>query len=118
MSPFGSRRRRKFMFTQLSPAARTRGFVARLAAASITLLIAASPLAAAPTWSVLPDFTGPVTPTSQIRSMRGLALSGDDAKLYAGFIQGSTSSGVRKIDSLAGTVDATVTIASNRQPKA
>jgi hypothetical protein len=63
-----------------------------------------------PYWSVKSTFTGTVSPTSQMRSLRGLSLSADETKLYAGFIQGSGSSGMRKIDVATGATDTQLTI--------
>jgi hypothetical protein len=103
---------------EIVPSFRARGLLAFIVALSATTLTATSSVTASPTWSVLSDFTATSTPTSQMRSMRGLALSSDDSKLFAGFIQGTSSSGLRKIDSTTGGVDSTVTIAASRQPNA
>src|ERR1043166_4400130 len=84
-----------------------------------TILIAV-PMAAqaAVTWTTLADYSGTSSPSSTARSLRGLALSNDDLKLYVGFIQGTSSSAVRKVDALSGATDVTSTIAGSREPKA
>jgi hypothetical protein len=81
---------------------------------------------AAVTWQVQSDYRGTSSPASQARSLRGLALSDDDSSIYTGFIQGTSSSAVRKLSSgiIAGTIapgdpdiQGEATIASSRQPK-
>lgn len=69
-------------------------------------------------WSVLTSFSGTSSPTSEARSMRSLALSSDDSVAYVGFLQGTSSSAIRKIDATTGAVLGSLTIASSRQPKA
>ncbi len=52
------------------------------------------------TWEVQSDYFGAQGGSiSQVRSLRGLALSGDGASIYGGFIQGSTSGGIRQVPS-------------------
>jgi len=53
------------------------------------------------TWTVLADFQGTKNP-SQPRSIRGLALTSDDSAIYAGFIQGTSSSAIRYVDTADG----------------
>src|SRR4051812_6452317 len=89
----------------------------RACSCALSLLIT-SAAPAAITWSLETDFTGTSSPSSTARSLRGLALSDDDTKLYGGFIQGTTSSAVKRIDVSGTLVDASSTIASSRQPKA
>src|SRR4051794_25368442 len=43
------------------------------------------------------DFFGTRDTSSQPRSLRGLALSGDDLHIYGGFIQGTTSAAIREV---------------------
>lgn len=45
------------------------------------------------------DYFGTRDGVSQPRSLRGLALSGDDSDLYVGFIQGTSSSTIRRVSS-------------------
>ncbi|MEY2410597.1 MAG: hypothetical protein QOF48_3267, partial [Verrucomicrobiota bacterium] len=68
-------------------------------------------------WTVRSDFSGTTIP-SQPRSLRGLALSKNGAHVFAGMIQGSDSSSIRKLDAATGSVLATVLIGDSRQPKA
>jgi hypothetical protein len=56
-------------------------------------------LLAALTWEVQSDYFGTQLPASQPRSLRGLALSGDESSIYGGFTQGSTSRAIRKVSS-------------------
>ncbi|WP_254507681.1 beta strand repeat-containing protein [Anatilimnocola floriformis] len=51
------------------------------------------------TWGVQSDFFGTQDVISQPRSLRGLALSSDDQHLYAGFINGSSTSAIREVSS-------------------
>src|SRR4051812_814497 len=88
-----------------------RGLIAACSCA-LAVVVTASSASAAITWSVETDFTATSTPTSQARSLRGLALSDDETKLYGGFIQGTTSSAVKRIDVATGLVDTSLTIAS------
>jgi hypothetical protein len=94
-----------------------RGFIAACSCA-LALFISGSGASAAITWAVESDFSATSTPTSQARSLRGLALSDDETKLFGGFIQGTSSSAVKRIDVASGGVDTSLTIANSRQPNA
>jgi hypothetical protein len=49
------------------------------------------------TWQVQSDFFGTRDGVSEPRSLRGLALTADNQNLYAGFIQGTSSSAIREV---------------------
>jgi Ca2+-binding RTX toxin-like protein len=51
------------------------------------------------TWQVQSDYFGTRDGVSEPRSLRGLALSADDAHLYGGFIQGTDSAAIREVSS-------------------
>lgn len=63
-------------------------------------------VSAAVTWQVQSDYRGTRDSVSQPRSLRGLALSPDDTSIYGGFIQGTSSSVIRKVSSsvISGTI--------------
>lgn len=50
------------------------------------------------TWQVQSDYFGTRDGVSQARSLRGLALTSDGESVYGGFIQGTSSWGIRKVD--------------------
>ncbi|WP_020468704.1 right-handed parallel beta-helix repeat-containing protein [Zavarzinella formosa] len=50
------------------------------------------------TWQVQSDYFGTRDGVSQARSLRGIALSEDGTSVYGGFIQGTTSWGVREVN--------------------
>src|SRR3954447_942071 len=81
------------------------------------VLLTASVSQAAITWTTLEDYTGTISP-SQNRSLRGLALSDNDLSVYGGFIQGTSSSSLHKVNVASPTGDVVTTIANSRQPKA
>ncbi|QDU20543.1 beta strand repeat-containing protein [Urbifossiella limnaea] len=49
------------------------------------------------TWQVQSDYFGTRDSVSQPRSLRSLALSGDDQHAYTGYIQGSSSAAIREV---------------------
>lgn len=70
------------------------------------------------TWETLSQFSGTSSPSSQMRSSRSVTVSPDEQTVFVGFIQGTSSSGLRKIDATTGAILQTATIANSRQPKA
>lgn len=69
-------------------------------------------------WSVIADFSATSSPESQSRNLRGVAVSPDDNAIYLGFIQGTSSSSIRKIDRTTGELLEAIHLGDNRQPKA
>jgi hypothetical protein len=74
--------------------------VPSVALVTMIVVFAAQPAQAQVTWQEQSDYIGASGGAiSQARSLRGLALAPDEASLYGGFIQGSTSGGIRKVNS-------------------
>ena len=78
-----------------------RAFASALALAAF-LSTTATAIATSLPVTVLSDFAGTVNIVSQARSLRGLSISPDNSTLYAGFIAGTSSAGIRTVDSSTG----------------